>query len=120
MKKVLKWLGIGFAGIIVIAILSSAFGGNSDKPKQEPAKTTTAPTTQQTVTTPQTPTQPPTVIPTPPAQTQKNEVTVYVTNSGKKYHRAGCQYLSKSKIPMSLSGAKESGYGPCSKCNPPI
>lgn len=77
-------------------------------------------TKQPTVTPPQTPTQPPTVTPAPPAQTQKNEVTVYVTKTGAKYHRAGCQYLSKSKISMSLSEAKDSGYGPCSKCNPPI
>ena len=45
------------------------------------------------------------------------EKTVYVTESGSKYHRDGCQFLKKSKIPISLSSAK-SGYEPCSKCNP--
>lgn len=44
--------------------------------------------------------------------------TVYVTNTGSKYHRSGCQYLRKSKIPISLSDAKKS-YDPCSKCKPP-
>ena len=47
------------------------------------------------------------------------DATVYVTNSGKKYHREGCRRLKKSKIPMSLSDARDAGYGPCSKCNPP-
>ncbi len=46
------------------------------------------------------------------------EITVYVTRSGKCYHRAGCRYLSKSKIPMPLSEAKKR-YRPCSVCNPP-
>lgn len=54
----------------------------------------------------------------PPAQPQPQDVTVYVTKTGEKYHRAGCQYLSKSPIPMKLSSAKLS-YGPCSVCRPP-
>lgn len=49
----------------------------------------------------------------------KKEITVYVTRTGKKYHRDGCRYLAKSKIPMSLSDAKAAGYEPCSVCNPP-
>jgi competence protein ComEC len=52
----------------------------------------------------------------PPAQTQS--VTVYVTETGAKYHRDGCRYLSKSKIPIGLDDARRS-YGPCSVCNPP-
>jgi competence protein ComEC len=62
----------------------------------------------------------PNVVPTvvAPAPTEKNEVTVYITDSGSKYHRDGCQYLKKSKTPISLEDAKKS-YGPCSKCNPP-
>jgi len=52
-------------------------------------------------------------------QPQTIETTVYVTNTGSKYHSAGCQYLSKSQIAISLSDAKAQGYGPCSKCNPP-
>ena len=45
-------------------------------------------------------------------------VTVYVTRTGKKYHRDGCSSLRKSKIPKSLEEAKER-YDPCSRCNPP-
>jgi len=32
-------------------------------------------------------------------------ITVYVTRTGQKYHRDGCRYLSRSKIPMSLAEA---------------
>ena len=46
------------------------------------------------------------------------EETVYVTRTGKKYHREGCSSLRRSKIPISLAEAKL-GYGPCSRCNPP-
>lgn len=46
-------------------------------------------------------------------------VTVYVTKTGEKYHRDGCQYLRKSQIAISLSSAKSQGYTPCSKCSPP-
>lgn len=46
-------------------------------------------------------------------------LTVYITETGEKYHRSGCQYLRKSKIPISLGKAVERGYSRCSKCNPP-
>lgn len=45
-----------------------------------------------------------------------NSTIVYVTNTGKKYHKSGCSYLKKSKIEMSLTSAKNSGYTPCSRC----
>jgi hypothetical protein len=44
--------------------------------------------------------------------------TVYITKTGKKYHASGCQYLSKSKIPIDKDKAIERGYTACSKCNP--
>jgi micrococcal nuclease len=44
--------------------------------------------------------------------------TVYVTRTGEKYHRAGCRYLARSQIPMSLPDAA-ARYGPCSVCRPP-
>lgn len=43
--------------------------------------------------------------------------TVYITRTGKKYHRDSCSYLRYSKIPISLTDAKR-GYSPCSVCNP--
>ena len=50
--------------------------------------------------------------------TETKDIIVYVTKTGTKYHSAGCRYLSKSCIPISLSDAKN-GYSPCSICNPP-
>lgn len=56
----------------------------------------------------------------PPAASEEDhqQVTVYVTKSGAKYHRSSCQFLSKSKISISLAAAK-ARYGPCSVCKPP-
>jgi hypothetical protein len=45
-------------------------------------------------------------------------IIVYITASGDKYHLAGCRYLSKSKIPISLADACKK-YAPCSVCKPP-
>lgn len=42
--------------------------------------------------------------------------TVYITKTGSKYHRSGCQYLKKSKISISLDAAKAQGYTACSRC----
>jgi|GEM_PF-498272 len=42
--------------------------------------------------------------------------TYYITNSGTKYHAAGCRYLAKSAIAISLKDAQARGYGPCSVC----
>lgn len=47
------------------------------------------------------------------------EITVYVTEQGGKYHLAGCVSLSESKIATTLEEAKEQGYEPCAMCNPP-
>lgn len=51
--------------------------------------------------------------------TDKKEITVYITRTGAKYHQAGCRYLSRSCIPISLSDAQASGYDACSVCDPP-
>lgn len=44
---------------------------------------------------------------------------VYVTDTGSKYHRYGCQYLRESCHGMTLSKAKQAGYTACSRCDPP-
>jgi len=54
-----------------------------------------------------------------PSTLQGNQATVYVTKSGRKYHRDGCEYLAQSKIPLSLADA-ERMYEPCSHCHPPV
>lgn len=46
------------------------------------------------------------------------EDTVYITNTGKKYHRDGCSSLKESKIPSTRSEAEALGLGPCKKCRP--
>ena len=57
--------------------------------------------------------------PTPQQQPQTKEQTVYVTRTGKKYHRANCRYLSQSKIASTLKDARARGYSACSVCKPP-
>lgn len=56
----------------------------------------------------------------PPAQrtTQQKETTVYITRTGKKYHRSNCQYLSRSKIATTKSEAVKNKYEPCKVCKP--
>lgn len=54
-----------------------------------------------------------------PPKAKQQEIIVYVTKTGGKYHRAGCQYLRRSSFPISLKDAKASLYSPCSRCRPP-
>ena len=49
----------------------------------------------------------------------QTEQTVYVTRTGAKYHRDGCQYLRSSKIAMGLAAAVAAGHTACSRCRPP-
>ena len=61
----------------------------------------------------------PTPVVTEPPEDDSQEVTVYITKTGSKYHSDGCQYLRKSRIAISLDSALAKGYDPCSKCHPP-
>jgi len=54
----------------------------------------------------------------PLEQQRQAEKTVYITKTGKKYHRLGCRYLRKSCIPISLTEAKQRGHTACSVCRP--
>ena len=57
---------------------------------------------------------------TPQEQTVTGgDVMVHITATGGKYHSAGCQYLKKSDIEVTLQDAKARGLEPCSRCNPP-
>ena len=53
------------------------------------------------------------------SESYPGETIVYVTESGSKYHREDCSYLSSSSIPISLEQAIMEGKEPCSRCNPP-
>ena len=44
--------------------------------------------------------------------------TVYITNSGSKYHTANCRWVSDSCIEISYADAIARGYTPCGTCNP--
>ena len=48
--------------------------------------------------------------PTEPEPEPSEDGEVYVTRTGKKYHREGCSSLRRSKIPISLAEAKQQ-YG---------
>lgn len=52
------------------------------------------------------------------AAAEESNRTVYITNTGKKYHNDGCRHLKKSKSPINLNDAKAQGYEPCGTCNP--
>lgn len=58
-------------------------------------------------------------VPDNPSQLASADTIVYITRTGAKYHRNGCGSLSRSKIPISLKEAKQLGYEPCKRCNPP-
>lgn len=51
------------------------------------------------------------------AQEDPGEKTVYITETGSKYHRGTCRHLD-SKIQIKLSDAKARGFTPCGTCDP--
>ena len=126
-KKVLAGIvGWAFILYVLFAIITSVFNIEIDFDSHKPTSTynyqanvaAAVPTAKPTHT------PAPTLKPTPtpyfflkPSYQITN--TVYITESGEKYHRAGCQYLWHSCIEVDLSWAKSHGYTPCSKCNPP-
>jgi len=56
----------------------------------------------------------------PPSPNQQPKGSVYVTHTGKYYHRENCRYwdLAKTKMPLTLKEAKRRGYSPCKVCKP--
>lgn len=46
------------------------------------------------------------------------EQVVYITKTGKKYHKASCHHLKKSKIEIKKAKAKKLGYTACAVCKP--
>lgn len=52
-------------------------------------------------------------------QPTAEDIIVYVTNSGTKYHRSGCRHLNDSKYETTLTKALSQGYTACGTCNPP-
>ncbi len=56
--------------------------------------------------------------PDPAPEKANAETTVWVTKSGKRYHRAGCRALAKSSTAIPL-GQVAGRYSPCTVCDPP-
>jgi len=56
-----------------------------------------------------------TLVPTP---TEPYGSGIFITETGTKYHRDGCRYLSQSKIEKTCSWVVANGYTPCSICKP--
>ncbi len=86
-----------------IVEVSTTVGAIATTTTTEPATTTTAKLTTTSLA----------------AVAADDDPTVYITKTGEKYHRATCRYLKESKIPISLSEAKNQGYEPCKVCKPP-
>lgn len=51
-------------------------------------------------------------------QSKPASTTVYITETGTKYHKSGCRALRKSKIPVSVEDVIGRGYSPCRICKP--
>lgn len=47
-----------------------------------------------------------------------DDIIVFITRTGAKYHLAGCHHLKHSRIPIPLSEARNR-YEPCRVCKPP-
>ena len=54
-----------------------------------------------------------------PIQPSTSQATVYITDTGSKYHSYGCRYLKSSCSAVTLQRAKSLGLTPCSVCDPP-
>lgn len=52
------------------------------------------------------------------AHSNENCYTVYITDTGSKYHSSNCSYLKKSKHEIDKNSAISQGYTACSKCHP--
>lgn len=48
----------------------------------------------------------------------QQEALVYITRTGKKYHRGGCRWLKWSRFKVTRTEALERGYGACKVCRP--
>jgi len=53
-----------------------------------------------------------------PGTDSDGDVTVFITEQGRKYHRADCPHLTNGGRPIFLEEAKKRGYTPCKACKP--
>jgi hypothetical protein len=57
---------------------------------------------------------------TKPAFAAARSSTVYITRTGKCYHRGTCRWLYASKIKSNVAAAKKRGLRACKVCDPPL
>lgn len=112
-KRKNPWL-IGILAVIVLIVIGGIINITNSNTTQV-TKTTVLPlaNTPDTSDTSDTPT-----INNTPNTIFSGTDMVYITRTGKKYHRADCGYLSESKIPIERAEAINNGYTPCSRCKP--
>jgi hypothetical protein len=53
------------------------------------------------------------------SQTENDQLTVYITETGERYHLSSCRTLRGGGRPISLGEAKRRGYKACKVCQPP-
>ncbi|NLC56299.1 MAG: hypothetical protein GX774_05635 [Armatimonadetes bacterium] len=94
------------AALLALALLLAGFGAGCRRSGQ-PAERTVTPATESRR-----------AQPSPISRQVERANVVYVTDSGKKFHRLGCKYLKKSRHERSRKEAQESGYTACSVCEP--
>ena len=58
-------------------------------------------------------------MPAVPLNAGADEVTVYVTEHGRKYHNKDCQFVRNGGIAVTLKEARARGCSPCARCKPP-
>lgn len=85
--------------------LEEILNGGSTTADNSDNSTATPPPTQ--------PTEPTPADPAPPTS-----YTVYITDTGTKYHGYGCRHLKNSCHPIDRNAAIAQNYTPCSVCNP--
>lgn len=51
-------------------------------------------------------------------QAPKNDIAVYKTSAGEKYHRENCRYVKGKAIDINLSRALYDGLEACKVCRP--
>ena len=53
-----------------------------------------------------------------PTPSPADDPTVWVTRSGKRFHKDGCDALARSRFPVARSAALARGFTPCRACEP--
>lgn len=105
---------LALACVLCVITATIGFGGDYIAELFRAGKTAQALTAQ--------PAQPlaeaPAVAAEPDPQRDESTITVYVTDTGERYHRGSCMHLRRSKHAVSLKEAKRRGYTPCKVCRP--